>query len=341
MKYRSVASFVALIMGSVATNAQEQKPSLFHVNHMELGITLGTTGIGFDVAIPAIDRVWLRTGFSYMPRIEVPMTFDVQVGDDPATSQSKFDKLSSLLSNFTGNKVEPEVEMIGKPKFWNWNFMVDVFPLKNNYHWHATIGFSLGPTKVAEAFNKTESMASLLSVDIYNNLYDKLHGLSRRELLQVKLFDIPGMEDFGTDPNLLIELQKHLDSYGRMGMRMGKYAHDIIDAEGKVIHQKDDAYVMTTDENSMVSANMKVNAFKPYLGIGYEGHLIKGENRVAIGFDAGAMFWGGTPHLTTHDGTDLIYDVKYVPGKVGDYVSTIKKFKVFPLLNLRIVYKLF
>lgn len=339
MKHKLFTSVVALSIASVTINAQEQKPNLF--NHMEFGVTLGTTGIGFDVAMPAIDRVWLRTGFSYMPRVEVPMTFDVQVGDDPATSQSKFEKLSGFLSSFTGNQVKPEIDMIGKPNFWNWNFMVDIFPLKNNNHWHATVGFSLGPSKIAEAYNKTESMASLLSVDIYNNLYDKLHGLSIRELLQVKLFDVPGLEDFGTDPDLLIELQKKLDSYGRMGMQMGQYKHDIMDAEGNVIHQKGDAYVMSPDENSMVSADMKVNAFKPYLGIGYEGRLLKNEDRLAVGFDAGIMMWGGTPRLKTHDGTDLIHDVENIDGKVGDYVNGIEKFKVFPLLNFRIAYKIF
>ena len=339
MKYRLFTSIVALSMISATTSAQEQDPCFF--NHMEFGVTLGTTGVGFDVAMPVTDWMWLRTGFSYMPRVEVPMTFGVQVGDDPATSQSKFDKLSGLLSSFTGYEAKSEVEMLGKPNFWNWNVMVDVFPLKHNRHWHLTAGFFLGPSKVAEAYNKTESMPSLMGVGIYNNMYDKLHGKSIRELAQVKLFDIPGLEDFGTDLNMLRALQEKFDQYGRMGIHMGNYQKDIVDEEGNIIHQKGDTYIMEPDKNSMVKADMKVNSFKPYLGVGYEGRLIKGENRVSIGFDAGVMLWGGTPNLTTHDGTDLIHDVENVPGKVGDYVNAIDKFKVFPLLNLRIAYKFF
>ena len=343
MKYRLFTSIVALSIASAAVSAQEQTHSFFNnsFNHLDLGVTLGTTGIGFDVATPVTDWARLRTGFSYMPRAEVPMTFDIQVGDDPATSLSKFEKMAGFLTSFTGKEVEPEVEMIGKPNFWNWNFMVDVFPFKNNRHWHATVGFSLGPTKVAEAYNKTESMVSLLSVSIYNNMYDKLHGLSIRELAQVKLFEIPGLEDFGTDLDVLLQLQKHLDNYGRMGMRLGQYTHDITDEDGKVIHQKGESYVMTPDKDDMVKANMKVNAFKPYLGIGYDGHLTKHEDKLTIGFDAGVMLWGGTPHLTSHDGTDLIHDVENINGKVGDYINAIEKFKAFPVLNLRIAYKLF
>ena len=336
MKHRLCTFIVALGMTSTVANAQHK--CLF--NHMEFGVTLGTTGIGFDVTMPATDWIWLRTGMSYMPQLEVPMTFGVQVGDNPEESQSKFDRLSGYLSGITGNQVKSEVEMLGKPNFWNWNFMIDVFPLKNNRHWHVTAGFFLGPSKVAKAYNKTESMPSLLAVNIYNNMYDKLHGLTLRELAQVKLFDFPDM-DLGTDLDVLKALQDGLDYNGRMGVQLGTYKHDIVDDEGNIIHHKGDQYKMDPDENSMVSANMTVNAFKPYVGIGYEGRLIKSEDRLSIGFDAGVMLWGGTPHLTTHDGTDLIHDVENVPGKVGDYVSAMKQFKAFPLLNLRIAYKLF
>ena len=98
---------------------------------------------------------------------------------------------------------------------------------------------------------------------------------------------------------------------------------------------------MDPDENCMVKVDMKVNTFKPYLGIGYDGRMLKNEDRLKIGFDAGIMLWGGTPHLITHDGTDLIHDVEHIPGKVGNYVGIIKQFKVFPLLNLRLAYNIF
>jgi hypothetical protein len=126
-----------------------------------------------------------------------------------------------------------------------------------------------------------------------------------------------------------------------MGVFIGTYKHDVVDDEGNVIHKKGEAYIMQPDENSMVKTDMKVNSFKPYVGIGYDGCLVKGNERVKIGFDAGVMFWGGTPHLTTHDGTDLIHDVENVPGKVGDYVSIVRKAKVFPMVNARLSFRLF
>jgi hypothetical protein len=91
----------------------------------------------------------------------------------------------------------------------------------------------------------------------------------------------------------------------------------------------------------MCKAEMKVNSFKPYLGFGYGGNLIKGNDRCKISFDCGALFWGGTPSIKTHDGTDLTKDVENIRGKVGDYVDLAKKIKVFPVLNLRVAYRLF
>ena len=124
MRNKQLAIALALTISSMAANAQEQndrKKNFF--NHMDFGVTAGSTGLGFDLAMPVGNYVRLRTGMSVVPRLEVPMTFGVQVGDDPATSQSKFERLSGYLSGLTGNKVKQDVDMIGKPKMWNWNFM--------------------------------------------------------------------------------------------------------------------------------------------------------------------------------------------------------------------------
>ena len=114
-----------------------------------------------------------------------------------------------------------------------------------------------------------------------------------------------------------------------MGVRIGDYVSD------------GSPYIVEPDENSMVKAEVRVNTFKPYVGFGYGGRLVKGDDRYKISFDCGAMFWGGTPSILTHDGTDLAKDVRNVRGKVGDYVKLVKNVKVFPVLNVRITRTLF
>ncbi len=340
MHKSSIILLTAAAMIFQTGRAQTTTKNMF--NHLDVGITMGTTGLGFDLAMPVGDYVRLRTGMSFIPHFEFPMSFDIQVGNDPTTSASKFNRLSKMLESFTGQPVENHVDMIGKPKMWNWNVLVDVYPLKNNKHWRVTAGFFLGSPNVAEAFNKTESMPSLMAVDIYNNLYNKLHGVSRKDLYKVKLIDFgEGYEQLYTDPELLLFLQEKLDAAGRMGMKLGTYSHDIVDENGNVIHKKGESYIMEPDKNHMVKANMKVNAFKPYLGFGYDGRLVKNNDRLHVSVDAGIMLWGGKPILTTHDGTDLINDIEGLTGKVGDYVDFMSKMTVYPVANVRFSYTIF
>ena len=342
MKGNKIFLLAAAMMTSVSISAQIDKQPWGKFNHLNVGVTLGTTGLGVEASMPINNYLWVRSGLSFMPRMEVPMTFEIQVGDDPATSKEKFFKMSSALESFTGKPVSDNVYMTGKAKMWNWNVLFDIYPFQQNLHWRVTAGFFLGPSNVAEAFNQTESMASLVAVDIYNNVYDKLHGKSKRELAGVKLIDLgPGYEDVYLDINMLLKMQEMFDNAGRMGLYLGDYSHDITDADGNVIHKKGDPYVMTPDDDHMVKADMKVNAFKPYIGFGYDGRLVKGNDRLHVGFDAGIMLWGGKPSLYAHDGTDLIKDVENITGKVGDYVDQMSKLVIYPVANVRFTYTIF
>ncbi len=338
----SIFLAAAAMMVSVSASAQVDSQPWDKFNHLNVGVTLGTTGLGVEASMPINKYLWVRSGLSFMPRVEVPMTFGIQIGDDPAASKNKFDRMASVLEDLTGTPVSDEVKMTGKAKMWNWHVLFDIYPLQQNLHWRVTAGFFLGPSNVAEAFNQTESMTSLLAVDIYNNTYDKLHGKTMRELANVKLIDLgPGYEDIYTDLDVLLKMQELFDKAGRMGIHLGDYSHDITDEDGNVIHKKGDPYVMTPNQEHMVKADMKVNAFKPYIGIGYDGRLVKGNDRLHVGFDAGIMLWGGKPSLYAHDGTDLINDVEGITGKVGDYVDFMSKLSVYPVANVRFTYTIF
>ena len=124
------------------------------LNHLDGSITLGTTGLGVDLAMPIGNCVQVRTGFSFFPHYEQTMHFGVQVGDDndPAVQDEKFNKLSQTLKDLTGFEVDRNVDMQGKPTMKNFKFLVDVFPFRNK-HWHVTGGFYWGPSTVAKAEN--------------------------------------------------------------------------------------------------------------------------------------------------------------------------------------------
>ena len=323
---------------------KEEETPLF--NHLDAAVSLGTTGIGIDLATPVTNWAQLRLGYSFMPRFHYNMNFDVQVGDVKESKYdvngnrvtTKFDKMATMLEDLTGYKVDDEVEMIGRPTYQNLKMLVDVFPFKNDKRWHVTAGFFWGPSKIAEAYNSTEAMTSLLAVGIYNRLYDNTmdsyETVLQYERGEIDPWDIKPILSIGSyeinSPTEIKAMYNRLKANGRMGIHLGDKVSD------------GTPYMMEPGSDGMVRAEVRVNSFKPYLGVGYGGRLLKNNDRVHIAVDLGAMFWG-KPHVVTHDGTDLIGDIQNntIGGKVGDYVKLIKTFNAFPVLDVRLVYNLF
>jgi hypothetical protein len=301
------------------------------LEEMDLGVTLGTTGIGVDISTPLSDMFRLRTGFEIMPRIEKTITFEIMSFDQYGNiTPTQFDKMSQTLEMFTGYKADSRVDMVGKPTYWNFKLLVDVYPFRNK-HWHITAGFHWGTSKIAEAINSMDESPTLFSVNMYNRMFDIADQDINHDNM-IPLFTFADGQEIYLDP----DVEKKLLATGQMGIQLGYYSHDITDEEGNVIHKDGDPYRMVPDDNCTVTAKVHANAFKPYLGFGYEGRLFKRDNSYKIGFDCGAMFWGGTPSIITHDGTDLAKDVRDIEWLPGDYINFIKGFKVFPVLNLRI-----
>lgn len=370
-KLTIMATLLCLMSGEA--NAQFKDVAF---KHLDLGVEIGTTGLGLQLSTPITDFARLRTGFTYMPGIEVPMNFDIQMGNDPVKSKRSFDKMSKLVYDNFGMTVDDQIEMIGKPaNFWNWNVILDFYPLKNNKHWHISGGFYLGPSRIAKAYNRTEDMQSLLAVNIYNSIYRKFvndrtdyymqEGTDHyipEIIYEVKVLDFSALGEkyeASNDPVVLETLYRTFKNAGEMGVHVGDYVNDVLYPEdvyvtvddegtqvlahkkGDVMHAAGSPYFMKPDETGMVKADMHVKQFKLYLGIGYEGNLSKKNDRWKIAVDCGALFWGGSPSVVTHEGVDLVHDVENVSGKVGSYVEAIDKFKVYPMLSVRFTRRLF
>ena len=155
------------------------------------------------------------------------------------------------------------------------------------------------------------------------------------------------------------DIYNKFKGYGRMKVQLGEYKDT-----------GEPCYVEPNEDNMMI-AKVKVNNFRPYIGFGYGGRLLKNDDRYRISFDAGVMFWGGTPQVlvtaTQYAGFDngiekvevepgvfedvqvrqakeiyvkrevnLAKDVRNIGGKVGEYVDVMKAFKVYPVISLRI-----
>lgn len=286
-------------------------------NRFEVGISAGRTGLGVDVATNITDNFRLRAGVDYMPRFTFPMSFSLQSYTDGGVNSENFDKMQKYMEGLTGIKVDDRIDIDGKPTMTSFKLLVDVYPWPEK-GWRFTAGFYIGSRKIAKAINTMGEMPSLLAVNIYNHFYDYI--------MSDDAYDKPiGGVNF--DPFLIDEIREKLESEGRMGIHIGDF--------------KDGSpYMMQPDSDGMVKATAFVNAFKPYLGLGYTSTLDK-KGRFKLDVDCGMMMWGGSPTLITHDGVDLTSEVKNIKGKPGDYVDVLKAFKVYPTVGIRFSYRIF
>lgn len=297
------------------------------LNHLDVALTLGTTGVGIDLAMPVGNYVRVRAGYAFMPSFKHNMNFGLAIAeDDPKYDkqgnriETKFEKLSKLFEQATGHEVGTSVDMIGRPVYNNVKLLVDVFPFRNK-KWFFTGGFYFGSSNIARAYNRQEDMATLYSVDMYNRMYDKVMAAYDdpwNPFNDVLLFEYNGMP-FYLPSDMADMMHTYMGRYGRMGIHLGDY-------------------FLVPDEDCMVKATVKANRFKPYLGFGYGNATPQGDKKYAFMLEAGVMFWGGNPTVDCY-GTDLVK--MHVKGRVGDYVNFFKSLEVFPVINLRISRRLF
>ena len=325
--------------------------------HLDVSLNAGTTGIGIEVSSPIGDYLKLRAGYEFTPRVNINMNFNAIIGEKAAATSETFAKMSNFLREFSGYEVDDHINMIGKPTLNNVKLLVDVFPFKNNKHWHFTAGIYWGPSRIAFADNDAKAMTSLLSLGIYNRMWE--HAMAMEPMVDWTAAGISPETQQQYHLNIIpTEIYDKIKSYGRMGFGLGYYKNDIygvyekdvFDIDGRRIHKAGqegllhaagELYVLEPGSDGMVHVTAKSNPLKPYIGFGYGGRLIKGDDNWQISFDAGALFWGGTPDLYTHDGINLTKDVTGIEGQVGSYIDFFNGLKVYPVLSVKITRTIF
>ncbi len=350
MKSRALLVISYLLLATLSMQGQKSQDIL---NHMDLGLNIAATGIGADIAMPVGDYVRVRTGFTYMPRFKMKSNFGVEV-TGLNIDEDQMRRMKDMMRNFTGVEMQDNVDIIMKPTWGSFKFLVDVMPFKNNKHWNLTVGFFAGPSRIGKAVNSEEATPTLVAVNTYNTMYGR--ACKGEDLFVYEKAD--GTFASGGIPQDLVD---KLVGFGMMGMPLGTFA----DGEKAM---------MVPDKNYVAKAEMHVNKFRPYVGLGYTTNLShNGEYRLAV--DAGVMFWGGHPSVyvdnvyrlkTVEQDADYYYydtvwmrqddytyvdvvpqriditrDVENIRGKVGDMVKMAKHFKCYPMLSVTFSKRLF
>lgn len=81
-----VCAFISMLLLGQAVHAQKE---LGIFNSLAVGLNVGSTGIGVDVATPITEYVMLRGGISFMPGITINTDVKVEV-DDPTGQMGSF-----------------------------------------------------------------------------------------------------------------------------------------------------------------------------------------------------------------------------------------------------------
>ena len=369
MRFKGILVFTILSICAYDTNAQlKENISDFisenlEFKELEAGATISSTGLGIDVAATLGEYARIRTGFTYMPRFRMTSNFSVDMNGRNA-DEDKIRRMKDMMSGFTGVEMKDNVDMIMKPTWGNFKFLIDIMPLKDK-RWNLTVGFYAGPSRIANAVNSADETATLVAVNTYNTLYN-------RACMGESMFSYEDNAHVIHNADFPASFAEKIVNMRMMGMPLGYF-------------YSGERAMMVPDENYQARATMHVNKLRPYIGLGYKTNLSKnGAFRMAV--DAGAMFWGGHPSIyvnnvyktadvyDTDSGVydmvawdedkfqqqletgeinidecwikeqpqriDITRDVYYIKGKVGDMVKTAKQFKCYPVLSVTFSWRL-
>lgn len=294
-------AIILLALSATATVLGQRRPLSTRMNeknilnHMDLGISVGTTGIGIDLAVPVTNYARIRAGYSYMPPIKLHSNFPIETtgGGKASSFVGKISTINEMLANsgveINSSSFETERELMRafengelkardyvamalKPNMHQFKFLVDVMPFKHNKHWSVTAGFFVGSSNVGEAFNRDEETLLLKAVNLYNNRYYKEYvenGFSLKYVDDDGTPKAPGIND----------LTGFVKRNGLAGFPLGYFA------DGKKA-------MMIPGEDNTVRASLEVNKFRPYVGIGYNTHLSRNK-KWNLNVDAGVLFITG------------------------------------------------
>jgi hypothetical protein len=223
-------------------------------NHIDVAGTIGTSGLGFDVAFPMSEWAQLRVGGVWMPYIHFDPTFGIEVAEDlPKEIQgNRFNQIADKLQGILGTRPELSVQMEGDVNMSNFKCLVDIFPIKKNRNFHVTVGFYYGNTDFITAVVSPYSMRNMTAIGALNSLYRKALGDKDGIIIDVEEMGVTlpeGISFENTNKELRKWGEKHGNTvknwdelYGRevenkvysenaFNVAIGQYSHDIVAKE--------------------------------------------------------------------------------------------------------------
>ena len=293
--------------------------------HFGIGAGVGTTGVDIDASFMFGKYIGLRGGVDICPDIKVNKDLDLGISDKTAghtvAEMSQYiDKLNNQIDVWNATHPTDKMERIDKSLLPNQEFpnkmevegkwknttghvLIDLYPGGGSFHF--TFGAYFGKDEIVSVYNKEDGFFT--PINQWNNAI------------------ITAQENPASTLNTLVVKPYNLSMIGG----------DLGD------------YFVTPNpaENGNVKAYAQVKKFRPYVGLGFGRAVPK--KRIGMQLDLGVQFWGKPEiFVPTYDKTSKTYQYEKIEGDragedVGEVLKTISKVSVYPVINLRLVGRLF
>jgi hypothetical protein len=289
--------------------------------HFGIGAGAGTTGISLDASLMVGKYVGIRGGVDIMPQIKVNKDIDLKTEDANKKVSQLTNEIKELntklaqygleqvdLSQYPGGNLPNNMEIQGKLKNTTGHVLIDLYPGGHSFHF--TVGAYFGPEEIIDVYNKEDGF--MKPITAYN------------------------------DAIIYAQSQTPSNSVVPQNVR------DVVDKYGlKMIGGELGDYFVTPNpaDKGNVNAYAKVKSFRPYVGLGFGRAVPKG--RIGCQFDLGVQFWGSPEiYVPTYDKAAKTYQCEKIDGdKAGDdagkVLKTVSKVSVYPVLNFRLVGRIF
>lgn len=306
-KLLTLCSFALLSLGA---SAQAFDP------HFGIGVGVGTTGIDIDASLTINKYIGLRGGVDIMPKIKVNKDIDLKTESANKKISQLTTEIGALnlqlaaagmqqvdLNQYPNGNLPEKLDIEGKLDNTVGHVLIDIHPFATSFR--LTVGAYFGKDQIIDVYNEKDGYLS--PINAYNLAIINANSASAD----------PGVRQVVNQYNLTM-----------IGGELGDYF-----------------ITPNPAENGNVKAYAKVKSFRPYVGLGFGRAVPK--KRIGCQFDLGVQFWGKPEiYVPTYDKTAGTFQYEKIDGdKAGDdagkVLKTVSKFSVYPVLNFRLVGRIF
>lgn len=162
---KKVLMVTALALTTTVTAQAQLKNDKNVFNHLSVGVSVGTPGVGFEVGTTICPVLTLRAGMDFMPNFTVNSTFNV---DRPEVLKNvSGELLATRYINIPDYGVDIDVK--GTPNKTQGKAFLDIYPGRNSV-FHFTVGATFGSSTLAsvKATDKAIAAVELYNKDVQN-----------------------------------------------------------------------------------------------------------------------------------------------------------------------------